>query len=272
MMGDEDQDPITIDDTEIYLMKAFLHFMSGVIYTIVTYDINVPYYDFIAGFDENYSWDWLSQSSNLLTIRADKGNSLASAHAELNSVLDSIESAWEHLKNDEEYEYDVILLEDVTEAVGEFDKEVAEAIAEARSVLNDKYTVTIDFGDCEGEWVGDTYFEECTENEKDISINLEGFMTSPPQNIKNIFPAYTIENGSCEYDDWDEETGEYTTETVSCPALKWSATTCNTWKSGWDVTFGGMFPDMTTTLFFDDIIGLDTESCDEILSGGAVDF
>ncbi len=273
MMGDEDQDPITIDDTEIYLMKAFLHYMSGVIYSIITYDVNVPYYDLIAGIEEDYSWQWLAQDADILTIRNGKENSLASAHTEFNNVFDSIESAWEHLKTDKEFQNDVILLEDVTDAVGEFDKEVSDVIDEAKSFLNDKYSVTIDFGECEGVYdANGNWTEECTTNEKEIAIHLKGFMSDPPQNLKQIFPAYTIENGTCEDVEYNEETDEYEPVTHSCPKIQFAATTCDAWKSDWDVTIGGLFPDMTTTLFFDEIIELDNETCDEVIGGGEIDF
>ena len=42
MLEDPDQDPITLDDTEIYLMKAFMHQIRAVIYAIITYDVDVP--------------------------------------------------------------------------------------------------------------------------------------------------------------------------------------------------------------------------------------
>lgn len=268
MMGDEDQDPITLDDTEIYLMKAFLHQASAIIYSIITYDINVPYYDLITGPEENYSWQWLAQDSDLLTIREGKESSLASAHTELNSMLDSVESAWNYLKSDTDVTHDIILLEDVTGAAVEFDQEVSEALEEARKVLNEEYTVTIDLEDCDGYYY---YYgeEECVSNEIELIIDLKGFMTTPPENLKNIIPDYTIVDSICEYEEYDDYTGDYEVTNFSCPQLTFDATTCAEWKSGWDLTLGGLFPNMTVEKFFEEMTELDPEDCEEILEGGS---
>ena len=47
MIEDPDGEKIEIDDAEIYLMKAFMHQIRAVIYAIITYDVDVPYYDLI---------------------------------------------------------------------------------------------------------------------------------------------------------------------------------------------------------------------------------
>ena len=38
------------------------------------------------------------------------------------------------------------------------------------------------------------------------------------------------------------------------PIVSWEATTCDQWESGWDVTIGGLFPNMTQTKLFDTIL------------------
>ena len=53
-----------------------------------------------------------------------------------------------------------------------------------------------------------------------------------------------------------------------CPEQSWDATTCQEWKNGWDATFGGLFPNMTTTRLFDELIELDDEDCEAILEVG----
>ena len=115
MIEDPDGDKIEIDDTEIYLMKAFLHQIRAIIYAIITYDVNVPYYDIIDDLIEgdgypttNMDWSWLSTNSSLLKIRSGHQNSWPSAYADLNNVLSSLENAWEFLENDTDTEYDAI--------------------------------------------------------------------------------------------------------------------------------------------------------------------
>jgi len=271
MMGDDDQEPITLDDTEIYLMKAFLHQASAIIYTIITYDINVPYYDLITGPEEDYSWQWLAQDSDLLTIREEKEASLANAHTELNNMLDSVESAWDFLKSDSDFTYDIILLEDVTDAAEEFDQEVSDALEEARKVLNDPYTVSLDLADCGGGYY-DYGNDECEPNEIEIIIDLKGFMTTPPENLKNIIPDYTILDSSCYGYEYNDETGEDESTNYSCAYISFNAETCEEWKNGWDLTLGGLFPNMTANKFFDKMTELDEDDCEYLLEGGPIDF
>ena len=90
-------------------------------------------------------------------------------------------------------------------------------------------------------------------------MNIKNFLTEPTENMKTIIPGYTITTGECEYKD-DELWG--------CPEFSWNATTCDIWKSDWDVTIGGLFPNMTTTKFFDEIIKLDDDDCEVIINMG----
>ena len=57
------------------------------------------------------------------------------------------------------------------------------------------------------------------------------------------------------------------------PIVSWEATTCDQWESGWDVTIGGLFPNMTQTKLFDTILKTKEESCvDDILNIDCEDF
>ena len=94
----------------------------------------------------DFDWQWLAQDSDLLTIRSGQENSFSNAHADLNNVLNSIESAWTFLKADNETLFDVILEEDVTDMEEEMeedlDTDIDEFLADARKVLNEDNTVT----------------------------------------------------------------------------------------------------------------------------------
>ena len=90
-----------------------MHQIRAVIYAIITYDVNVPYYDLIDDIIEgegypttNIDWSWLSTNSSLLTIRSGQQNSWPNAHADLNNVLSSIENAWIFLDADSDTDYD----------------------------------------------------------------------------------------------------------------------------------------------------------------------
>ena len=370
IIDDPDQDPIHIDDTEIYLMKALMHQLRAMIYAVITYDVNLPYYDLIEQQpDVGYDWAWLAQDSDLLTIRTGQEQSWANAHADLNNVVNSLESAWDFLNNDFATEFDIISANDFDE---DTDDDVTEIIEELRGALNENYTIS--YEDCEPVATFDVFAQEtCTEEE--ITINIKNFLTDPPQNLKEIFPSYTVTNDSCEDEDHEHfegnvqinvtiensslfinghnysidgycgfdsvgdsiyvgihhihidetsipdslkteltskiaaecneiisghtnmsithfssnfyfsgtisdhkividenkhywfDTIEYTN--VGCPKLSWDATTCQEWKEGWDVTIGGLLPNMTTAKMFDVIIEWndDGEDCEDLELG-----
>ena len=53
-------------------------------------------------------------------------------------------------------------------------------------------------------------------------MNLKGFMTNPPQNLKNIIPNYNIATVICEAEDeWNNETESYEVVEWGCPKLTW---------------------------------------------------
>ena len=57
------------------------------------------------------------------------------------------------------------------------------------------------------------------------------------------------------------------------PIPVWEATTCDDWKSDWDVTIGGLFHNMTKDKFFGTgMFELDNDDCEEILNTDCNDF
>ena len=224
MMGDESQDMQPIDDAAIYLMKAYMHQMRAMMYAIITYNINIPYYS------ENPESDMialLAQESNFLTIRSGQGNSWPNAHDDLNKVVDSIESALTFLQENStasnQLENDDIV-------------EITEAIDQLRMLLNQDINLL-----CETE-------EPCA-----MTVNISNFLNNPPQNMKNILPDYNLQMGTCSQDGQE----------VQCPEFSWGADDCDSWKEGWNVTIGGLFPNMTPEVIFSD---LSPEDCTDILN------
>ncbi len=189
MMGDSDQQQITFDDTEFYLMKSALHMLRAVIYAVVTYDVNVPYYDFIDGEAEEfqvpvgYEWSFLEQNSAFLSIRPGQENSWPNAHDDLNSALLSIRNAWNFINQDTDTEFDIILLEDLDDA-----DEVDSFLDEADALLNNNYNLAL-----------------LDDEIEDITIDISGFLNSPPQNMKNIIPDYTVSSDTCENEIWHND-------------------------------------------------------------------
>ena len=118
---------------------------------------------------------------------------------------------------------------------------------------------------------GNNVGEECPDEPVDITVDIKGFLTSPPQNLKTLLPTYTVSTGTCQWEDCDWDYNEEICEsgTWGCPELTWEADTCEEWIDDWDYTVGGLFPNMTQNKFFNDIVGedIDAEDCDEILEG-----
>jgi len=224
-------------------------------------------------------WSWLSTNSSLLTIRSGQQNSWPNAHADLNNVLNSIESAWTFLKTDTDTEYDAITKDMVEDDdMDPDDMTVSEYIDDIRDILNNHYVVELDFGDCDQVCDGYDCWDECTEKIVEITVDIKGFLTDPPQNLKTLLPPYAVSTGACQwedgcYGDWSP-TGEYyevceDSGIWGCPELTWEAYDCDAWKAGWDYEVGGLFPNMTQNKFFNDIVGenIDPEDCEEILEG-----
>ena len=223
MVGDVNQPTTKIGDTEIYLMKAFMHQIRAMIYAIITYNVNIPYYS------ENPESDiieLLAQDSDFLTIRPGQGNSWPNAHDDLNKVVDSIESALTFLQQNSSSSNQI---EDDDIGV------ITEAISQLRMLLNQDINEL-----CETE-------EPCA-----MTVNMSNFLNNPPQNMKNILPDYNLQMGTC------SQKGQQ----VECPEFSWGASDCDSWKAGWDVTIGGLLPNMTSEVIFSD---LSEEECVEIL-------
>ena len=75
-LDDEDIISVSLDDTEIYLMKSEMHQLRAMMYAVITYDVNVPYYDLAEPPNTSYNWQWLAQDSEFLSIRAGQELSL----------------------------------------------------------------------------------------------------------------------------------------------------------------------------------------------------
>ena len=112
---------------------------------------------------------------------------------------------------------------------------ITEAISQLRMLLNQDINEL-----CETE-------EPCA-----MTVNMSNFLNNPPQNMKNILPDYNLQMGTC------SQKGQQ----VECPEFSWGASDCDSWKAGWDVTIGGLLPNMTPGVIFSD---LSEEECVEIL-------
>ena len=56
------------------------------------------------------------------------------------------------------------------------------------------------------------------------------------------------------------------------PIPSWTATTCSEWKNGWDIEIGGLFPGMSKNTFWNKLLNLHPDGCDEIVNRWDCDF
>ena len=55
------------------------------------------------------------------------------------------------------------------------------------------------------------------------------------------------------------------------PCIEWDADDFSTWKNQWDITLGGLFPEMTNGPFFNDFLSIDNDDWEEDMNEGCSD-
>ena len=92
MQGDIYQDDIEMDDTEYYLIKAYLHYYNVLFHVITTYDVSeiaVDLNDFTI----------FNQDHPFLTIREGSETYMPIAYQQLNDLYASLDNSFNYLIN-----------------------------------------------------------------------------------------------------------------------------------------------------------------------------
>jgi len=199
MQGDLFADPLEIDLTEIYALQVSLHMLKVVIDMAVAYDLDITSYDSLGIIDA------LSPGSSFLTVR-NSGQSLTDAKNSFLTAIDKLEAGIDFLRNEtDSQDDDIIKLDPGSEVNADLDSILAYS-DEAREFLTTGLTFTEDWDD-----------DEFTPDEE-LTINLGEYFDTPVQDLKSLFPSYTVSVGKdTSYDDYNYDYGQaqvYTTANV----------------------------------------------------------
>ena len=249
MQGNADQDPLEMDDTEIHLLIASMHAMRYAFYSISAIDLDIGANDP----DELQDFSILEQDSEFLTLRDGKEDYFPNAHADITAMLTSLTAAYDFLANDNDTENDITLWDEVSGQTveledGEYvdidDFIKPEAGGAIYDIFNSNVTVEHCYWGCQTEYwceMCQEYHCDWYDDEEtciDIEINLGNFMTSPPNNLKNILPDYSITTVIKDGGDWfnDYANAHPTLDLSSCDIdCDWNGDWCeNSYYTQWN--------------------------------------
>lgn len=226
MQGDPAADPAELDLTEVYLALVPLNLVRSWGGLAVSYSFD------LASFDSAGVRQALEQDSGFLALRPNGDELMADSHAHLLAVFDRLIDALEYLAAETDPQGDDIIKMDGDEAPTEEEIGlIVDLLQEARDGLAAPFAAEADFD-------GDGFTET-------VTVDLAGFMTGAPENLKALLPPYTT--------DWVGDAVE------GCPVIVWDATTFDEWDFP-DPTWGGLFPDIATSDEFKATFGMDEAS------------
>jgi hypothetical protein len=185
MQGDLMADPLELDLTEIYALQVSLHMLKVVVDMAVAYDLDFTSFDSLGIIEA------LSPGSNFLMVR-NSGTSLADAKISLLTAITKLESGIAFLRKEtDSQDDDIIKLDPGNGDDADLDSILAYT-DEAREFLNTGLTFTEN-------WDGN----ENTPDEE-LTIHLGKYFDSPVQDLKSLFPDYTVSVGKdTSYDDYN---------------------------------------------------------------------
>ena len=217
MQGDEYQSSIEMDDTELYVMKAYMHGIRAILYLMTSYDLNGSFDEF-----ENDHSMLDQYNGDFLTLRPGASSNLPNAHDDLNAILTTLSSAINFLSNEiDDQSNDIILYNEVLDYDNDPENEMT-LLEELSSSGNFYQAVnnTVSTEICQESCTYDSWgWYYCNDtNCQDVDININNIMNNPPNNLKALLPNYSIdmvqdldynsiwENSSIELstDGWDD--------------------------------------------------------------------
>ena len=226
MQDDPDQGDLEMDDTEFYAMTGAMHLLRATLYGVTAYSIDVDYETGQSDFS------YLEQNSSFLAIR--NSNALPNAHDDLMAMITSLSNGIDFLANESDGQTDDLIHQN---EISTFNQEHEYTITEyldpdtgiAQEYFNDNFTEEICecgglFDDPIGTMTG--FYDSCDEEDCfDLTINLKNFMQSPPNNLKEIMPDYTITTTTeIDYDTWNQYYGwwyDANLDLTSCNLDNW---------------------------------------------------
>ena len=229
-MQDHPEGDLEMDDTEFYAMKAHMHLLRGVLYGLTAYSIDVD----AETFDSDFSY--LEQNSSFLALR--NSNALPNAHDDMMAMITSLYNGINFLDNETDGQSDDMIRQ---QEISDFNSEHESTIFQylhpetgiAQEYFNDDFTEEIcsqscTYDDGMGGW---SWYYQCEDVDCfDLTINLKNFMQSPPNNLKEIMPDYSIITTTVEETD-------YWSEYLHAPNTL-DLSSCANISNGWNLDYG----------------------------------
>jgi len=241
MQGDETEDPVEIDLTEIYAALAELYAIKAAGSIFISYDFDFVSYD-SAGLHEA-----IQQNSSFLGLRTNGAVNMANAKASFLTAVDKIELAINFLKSETDLQDDDLIKigsDDINEA--DLDSILAH-LPDVRDAMNTSVDITEDFN---GDGVDQT-----------VAFAMGAIFDDPILNIKQKLPPYTsyVQRDSS-YNGW-----EY--EYFYAGIITWDAETFSEWIFP-DATFNGLFPEITDDAAFKATFGINEADWERVVDLG----
>ena len=229
MQGDIYQDDIEMDDTEFYLIKAYMHFYNALFHIITTYDISEIAVDI-----DDYTV--LNKDHPFLTIREGRESYMPFAYQQLNDLYASLDNSFDHLINETDWQENDYIQNDISD---DNYNEIVENLETLEDCLDGECIESMegcDDWECSFEYDGywKDYDCDCIGEpvEMENLINLSNFMNNPPYNLKEYIPDYAVTTDECTFGS-GVNSGDSNPNIYPCWQLTWSASTYDHWVADW---------------------------------------
>ena len=188
MLGDEDEDPLELDLTEIFLMETQLNLIWSVSNMIVAYSFEFGVYDSIAIINS------LSQGSGFLALRANGAAAMSDAKASLLAASSKLDEAIDFLKGETDDQSDDIIKISPDDLHASDLELIVQDNADFREYLINGWTLTEDW-----DGLSDTPDEPLT-------FKFSSLFDNPIVDHKELLPPYTVrvKRDSSHYHDYGE--------------------------------------------------------------------
>lgn len=233
MQGDETEDEVEIDLTEIHVALAELYLIKSIGNIFLSYNFDFTSYDSVGLYNA------IQQNSSFLDLKTGGASDMASAKTSFLSAVDKIEDAINFLQNETDNQDDDLIIigeDDINE--DDLDS-LLTRLPDIRDAINDSYDLTEDFNN-DG-------------NDQTITISLGALFDNPIDNLKQMLPNYSAiivrDSSMHSWYDWHGDSMVYEIEYYHYSAIiTWEAQSFAEWIFPYP-TFNGFLPGMTDTEF-----------------------
>ena len=183
MQPDVEASSLELDLTEVYAVDMMLHAIKAICNTVIAYN-----FDFVTH-DGAGMVATLNLGSNFAALNSSGAADLSTAYSAMNSAIDKLESALQHLQAETDEQFNDII--EQLENSSDYD-DIQEGIDDAREVLTQPIWVSYyTYEEGEGE---DGYWYE-NEIEDSMQVDIQQFFSNPIEDMKGMVPPYTITAG-----------------------------------------------------------------------------